>query len=87
MIRYTVLWSKQAEDELADLWTHPSRRREVTAATDHLDSELQSNAQDKGFVLPLGLKAISRSSITLYFRVDEADRKVFVEAIHLTEIN
>ena len=87
MIRYTVLWSSQAEDELADLWTHPSRRSEITAATDYLDFELQSDAQDKGFTLPLGLKAISRSLITLYFRVDEGDRKVFVEAIHLTDIN
>jgi hypothetical protein len=87
MIRYTVLWSEQAEDELALLWTHAPRRREITEATDFLDSDLHTNAHRKGIVCPHDIRAISRAAVTLYFRVDEADRKVFVESIRLTESN
>jgi hypothetical protein len=87
MIRYTVLWSEQAEDELAILWSQSPQRREITQATDFLDSELQTDAHRKGVLHTHNLRAISRASVTLYFRVDEADRKVFVEAVRLTESN
>lgn len=84
MIRYTVLWSEQAEDELAVLWSQAQQRHEMAQATDRLDSDLQTDAHRKGVH---NLRAISRASVTLFFRVDEADRKVFVDAVRLTESN
>jgi hypothetical protein len=87
MIRYTVLWSALAESELAALWTQSPQRREVTSAVDILDAELQTNAHQKGVLHVQNLRAISRASVTLYFRIDEADRKVFVDAVRLTESN
>jgi hypothetical protein len=87
MIRYTVLWSAQAEDDLAALWLRAAQRHEIAQATDHLDSDLQTDAHRKGVIHPHNLRAISRASVTLFFRVDEADRKVFVEAVRLTESN
>jgi hypothetical protein len=87
MIRYTVLWREQAEAELAVLWSHSSRRHEITEATNHLDSALQKDAHRRGIVHPHDMRAISHACVTLYFRVDEADRKVFVEAVRLTESN
>jgi hypothetical protein len=32
MIRYTVTWHREAEEELAELWLFASDRNEVTAA-------------------------------------------------------
>jgi len=87
MIRYTVLWSEQAEDDLASLWLQAPQRGEVAQATDQLDADLQVDAHRKGIMHPHNLRAISRASVTLFFRVDEADRKVFVEAVRLTESN
>jgi hypothetical protein len=86
MIRYTVLWSEQAEDELA-LWSQSPHRHEIAQATDRLDAELQTNAHRQGVLHTHNLRAISRGPVTLYFRVDEADRKVFVDAVRLTESN
>lgn len=87
MIRYTVLWREQAEDELAILWTQSPQRDEITRAINLLDAELKEDAHRKGVVQHANLRAISYSSVTLFFHVDEADRKVFLEAVRLTESN
>jgi hypothetical protein len=63
------------------------QRDEIARATDQLDADLQIDAHRKGVMHPRNLRAISRASVTLFFRVDEADRKVFVDAVRLTESN
>jgi hypothetical protein len=87
MIRYTVLWGQSAENELASLWCDYPNRRDIAQAADQIDAELRENAHRKGLVLPHNLRTISSSPLTVYFRVSEADRKVFVEAVRLTETN
>jgi hypothetical protein len=87
MIRYTVLWSEKAEDDLAIIWLQGPQRDEIARVTDQLDADLQIDAHRKGVMHPHNLRAISRASVTMFFRVDEADRKVFVEAVRLTESN
>ena len=87
MIRYSVLWRQEAENELAALWCDFPNRHEIAQAADRLDDELRDNAYEKGLDLPDGVKSLTCSPLTAYFRVDEADRKVFIEAIRLTESN
>ena len=69
MIRYTVLWSTQAEDDLAVLWLRAAQRHEIAQATNQLDFDLQSDAHRKGVIHPHDSRAISRASVTLFFRV------------------
>jgi hypothetical protein len=87
MIRYTVLWRKDTENELAALWLDYPNRHEITQAADRIDAELRADAHEKGFLLPGNLRAFSSSPLTAYFRVDNVDRKVFVEAVRMTETN
>jgi hypothetical protein len=68
MTRYTVLWSEQAENELAVLWLQAPQRNEIALAADLLDSDLQTDAHRKGVIHPHNLRAISRASVTLFFR-------------------
>lgn len=87
MIRYTVLWSEKAEDDLAIMWLQSLQREEIARATDQLDADLQTDAHRNGVMHPHNLRAISRAAVTPFFRVDEADRKVFVDAVRLTGLN
>jgi hypothetical protein len=87
MIRYTVLWGQDAENELAALWLNYSNRQEITQAADQIDAELRENAHQKGYVLPRNVRTLSIPPLTAYFRIEHADRQVFVEAVQLTETN
>jgi hypothetical protein len=48
MIRYTVLWSQDAEQELARIWCDYPDRRSVTNAADKIDAALREDAHQKG---------------------------------------
>ena len=85
MIRYTVLWRQDVEGELATFWSASPNRQKITAAADRIDEELRIDADQKGIGLREGLKSLTCLPLTAYFHVDEADRKVFVEAIRLSE--
>jgi len=87
MIRFTVLWRKELLDELATLWCDYPRREEISSAANRIDTELLVDAHVKGDVLDTGQKRLTLRPLTVYYRVDEGDRKVFVEAIRLTESN
>ncbi len=87
MIRYSVLWSQYAENELAALWCDYPSRPEVTQAADRIDAELRNDAHQKGLALPKGWRSFASSPLIAYFRVDEGDRKVLIEAIRLMEAN
>lgn len=87
MVRYTVLWRKELIDELATLWYNYHNREQISTAANRIDAELLIDAHLKGDLVQTGQKSIAFGPLTAYFRVDEADRKVMVEAIWLTEAN
>ncbi len=87
MIRYTVLWSQQAENELAVLWIDYQNRHEITLDADRIDADLCEDAHLKGLAMTRNLRILSRSPLTVYFRIDRGDRKVLVEGVQLTETN
>ena len=47
MIRYTVVWNRSAQDELAELWMNARDRHAVTAAAHVMDVELAQAAVAK----------------------------------------
>jgi hypothetical protein len=87
MVRYTVLWREQLVAELANLWATYHNRSELTAAVDQIDVILSVDAHSKGNIFRTSLRTISSGPFTVFFRVDEGDRKVTVEDIMLTESN
>jgi hypothetical protein len=87
MIRFTVLWRQEVVSELAAIWSTYPDRNQITSAADKVDPALSVDAHPKGNIPYLRGKAITLHPLTIYFRVDEADRKVWVDAIELTETN
>ncbi len=40
-MKWTVVWTRDTENELANLWLHTADRRAVTAAGDAIDAQLR----------------------------------------------
>ena len=78
MIRYTVVWPRGSEDELAEIWIHAQDRPAVTAAADAIDQQLSVDASTKGVELSEGLRALFAPPLRVLFAVREDDRLVEV---------
>ena len=80
-MRYTVVWSREAEDDLTALWLSSPNRAEVTATAREIDNILRNDPQRQG----VGRTARSRILIVEPFAVDFEvvidDRLVRVVAI------
>ncbi len=74
MTRYTVVWVKSAQDELADLWLNSSERNAVTTAVDAIDRELGEDAPSKGSEVCEGLRSFFAPPLKAIFSVYEDDR-------------
>jgi hypothetical protein len=48
MIRYTVVWREDVQNDLASLWLNSPIRQQITAAADGIDTELLIDAHLKG---------------------------------------
>jgi hypothetical protein len=76
--RYTVVWVRSAQDELAELWLNASDRNAVTVATHAIDNELRNDAPIKGSELSEGLRSLFEPPLKVIFTVREGDRIVDV---------
>lgn len=47
-MKFTVVWNRHAERELATIWTNTSRRADVTRAAQRIDRLLQRNPENEG---------------------------------------
>ena len=81
MIRYTVTWHREAEEELAELWLFASDRNEVTAAVQAIDLALASDAPSTGEVVAEGLRCFTAPPLRVLFATQEADRVAQVEIV------
>ena len=87
MIRYTVLWQQEAEDELAKIWLDYPDRRRITRAADRIEAVLREDAGQKGLPMPSRAWVLTCSPLSVFFRIDEADRKVVVVGVTLSDTN
>ena len=78
MTRYTVVWSRPAENQLAQLWTDAANRQAVTDAANAIDTELATKPLEKGLILSEGLRVLNVPPLHVLFTVQEADRLVQV---------
>jgi plasmid stabilization system protein ParE len=78
MSRYTVVWSKEASDQLTMIWLDAEERPAVTAAANAIDAQLTNDPQTKGTDLSEGLRVLEVPPLHVLFAVTEPDRLVRV---------
>ncbi len=75
---YTVVWSPEAERELADIWNDVADRKSIANAANVLDRELARAPADLGESRPSGLRIAHYLPLGIRFAVWEEDRLVRV---------
>jgi hypothetical protein len=77
-MRFTVLWSKKAENRLAELWLAAADRGSLTAAANGIDRLLRDDPDQQGESRPNGERILLIAPLGVVFRVGAADRIVTV---------
>jgi hypothetical protein len=82
MNRFTVKWSKTAQDQLADAWiNHRVHAKSITKAQAVMDGILANDPVGQGEDVAEGLRKITVTPITAFYAVDQAARVVRVYAV------
>ncbi|MDV6033471.1 MAG: hypothetical protein F9B45_25960 [Phycisphaera sp. RhM] len=81
MTRYTVVWLRDAIDELGNIWLAAQDRDAVTATSAEIDRELASDATAKGKSLSEGLRVYDAPPLRAVFSVSDPDRTVEVARV------
>ena len=83
MTRYTVVWLRDATDDLGSVWLSAQDRNAVTAASAEIDRELANDATVKGKPLSEGLRVFDAPPLRAVYSVTEPDRKVEVARVRM----
>ena len=83
MTRYTVVWLRDAIDELGEIWIASQDRNAITAASAEIDRELATDASAKGKTLSEGLLLYDAPPLRAVFSVSDPDRKVEIARVRL----
>ena len=70
---YTVVWSPEALDKLADLWTQADDREAISRAADVIERSLRNDPDRLGEEF-YGDRLLVESPLAVGFRVIEEDR-------------
>lgn len=76
MIRYTVVWHEDVQNQLAQIWLDASDRNAVTSAAHAVDQCLANDAESQGVEVEGGLRELLVPPLQLVFFVSEPDRMV-----------
>jgi len=86
-MRFTVVYSQKASDQLADLWLNHFDRSEIAEASRAIDLALRDDAQMRG--MPSGDQpgelAFKAGPLTAYYTVSLEDRQVSVWRVVLIQ--
>ncbi len=74
MTRYTVVWVRSAQNELAELWLNAPDRNAVTTAANAIDRVLGEEAPAQGNELSEGLRSLWAPPLKAIFTVRNDDR-------------
>jgi plasmid stabilization system protein ParE len=86
MSRFTVVWTREAKDQLADIWTNAADRADVTVAAAAIDNALLVDAAKKGEPLSEGLRKLRSPPLAALFSVSERDRLVEIATVFRTSL-
>ena len=76
-MRFTVVWSPQAQEELTELWLSATNRRAVQRATDAIDRRLKVDAHLEGRAF-FEQRILAVMSVAVTYSVSVDDRLVRV---------
>ena len=74
MIRYTVVWHDEAQNQLAEIWINASDREAVRLSVNAIDRHLANDAESKGTKIEGDLRQLVVPPLRLLFSVSEPDR-------------
>ena len=77
-MKYTVLWTSPAEDQLAAIWLRVEDRRKVTSAAQAIDALLREDPQERGESRSGTKRIMFAPPLGVDFNVLEDDRLVYV---------
>jgi mRNA-degrading endonuclease RelE of RelBE toxin-antitoxin system len=80
-MKYTVLWSPEAEDLLAEIWLGATDRTAITSAQPLIDAELANDPETKGTEVSEGLRRLKVEQLMVLFEVQAGNRLVKVTAV------
>ena len=83
MTRYTVVWTREAQDQLAILWLNSLDPARMTRAADEIDRLLAIDPLLQGFEVREGLRGLIVPPLRVIFAVKESDRIVEVGRVRL----
>jgi hypothetical protein len=83
MTTFTVVWLKDAQDALAEIWMDHPDRDVVRAAATLIDRNLREAPKRYGTHISEGLWTIPREPLRAYYSVSEDDRLVEVGGLCL----
>jgi hypothetical protein len=83
-MKYTVVWTPEAEFALLDLWLSSRFRESVSEAVREMDDELARNPEAVGESRESGLRIAFEGPLGVSFRVFPEDRLVQVLLVWLT---
>jgi plasmid stabilization system protein ParE len=75
-MRYSIIWSQRALDQLAAIWLAATKRDAVTGATHAIEVQLANDPHSKSLRFPNGLRELHVSPLWVLFGVDDANRIV-----------
>jgi len=79
-MKFNVVWTPTAEEDLASVWTEARDRDAVTSAAHTIDRLLSLNADSIGEIRFDTVRSLSVAPLGVDYEVIEADRLVFVLA-------
>jgi hypothetical protein len=77
-MKFTVLWSSNAEAKLARLWFASNSRQAIADASDKIDISLSTSADTAGESRLSSRRIVHESPLGVLYSVDIDDRKVLV---------
>ncbi|HJT31647.1 MAG TPA: hypothetical protein VJ783_06305 [Pirellulales bacterium] len=81
MSRYTVVWRRRANNQLAELWLDADDRSSITADAHEIDRRLSEQAPEWGNEIIPNLRWMEVGKLRAYFTITESNRRVEVVAV------
>jgi hypothetical protein len=81
-MKYTVVTTSLADDQLAKLWLRATDRQSVADAYDRIEAMLKHDPHSLGREHPGGWRVLDEPPIVVTFRVIEEDRLARILSVH-----
>lgn len=79
-MKFTVVWTEDAEEELARVWFRSTRQQRITEASNTIDKELKIDAHTKGTQKDID-RVLTIRPLAVLYHVNLEDRLVRVLSI------